>query len=549
MSLISLNSINQYLVSGSLGGEDNPIGATVNLLALLKVEVTQTQVRDALSDNPNCPSLLSISESLKKWRVNAEAYKVTADKLPVLPVPFIAHLKTNSGTFVTVKKTGAESVTYLKSNGTEVRETVAAFLNQWSGTVLLAEAGSESGQDNYKMERRKELLLALRVPFLLLMLTIISVLAFTRPHSDNFDGVLYAGLWISSITGLIITVLLLQYEYSNSASYLNKLCSLTKKTSCSAVLNSRASGVPGLSWSEIGFFYFTGAFLYLMLGNQSVTELYPLIALNILAVPYILFSIYYQAFVVKQWCSLCLAVQFVLFSAFLLIVLTHHVGQSLFYGWNAVPYNHFLFAYLVPVPLWLIFKQYLNTAKGSKEVEHECKRFKNNPEVFNSLLDRQISLKVNPVGLGILLGRPDAPNTLIKVCNPYCGPCARSFPDLEELLSQNPQWKAQVIFAVGTDKNDYRVLPVTLFLEMNEHHRNSIDMVTALGDWYKAKNKNYEAYAEKYPVSVDFEHQKLMLIAMDNWCHEENIQFSPTYFVNGKRLPQSYSLGDLKNIF
>ncbi|QQD11609.1 hypothetical protein [Sphingobacterium sp. UDSM-2020] len=59
-----------------------------------------------------------------------------------------------------------------------------------------------------------------------------------------------------------------------------------------------------------------------------------------------------------------------------------------------------------------------------------------NTSIFNSLLQN-----INPVtiaidDLGILIGDEHASIEIIKVCNPFCGPCAKAHPDLEEIVKK-----------------------------------------------------------------------------------------------------------------
>jgi len=45
----------------------------------------------------------------------------------------------------------------------------------------------------------------------------------------------------------------------------------------------------------------------------------------------------------------------------------------------------------------------------------------------NSVLDPE-----NNVGL--IIGNEDAQNEIIKVCNPYCEPCSKAHPILDEII-------------------------------------------------------------------------------------------------------------------
>ena len=64
-------------------------------------------------------------------------------------------------------------------------------------------------------------------------------------------------------------------------------------------------------------------------------------------------------------------------------------------------------------------------------------RIKYNPQIFEALLLKQKKIEQCTESLGITLGDVSAKNTLIKVCNPYCGPCAKAHPEIEKLLEEN----------------------------------------------------------------------------------------------------------------
>src|SRR5690348_13907707 len=293
--------------------------ATTSLLQLLKVKVTSATIEDTLQSHPNYPSLLSIMDGLRNWGVETLSIKTTADKLSNLPLPFIAHLKIKGGWFITVKDVDEDGFTYIDGTGGEKRLCREEFLRSWEGVVLLAEAGEGSGQANYKQVKRKERWQKAFVPavfLLLFVMGIFSMISFASSH-DQANSSYYNALLLLSFAGMLVTGALLWYEYDRNNPLLKQVCSMGKKTNCNAVLNSKAAKLPGnLTWSDIGFFYFTGSYLYLLLAGGTASLL-SLSILNLLALPYIFFSVYYQARVAKQWCILCITVQGLLLLEFL----------------------------------------------------------------------------------------------------------------------------------------------------------------------------------------------------------------------------------------
>ena len=56
----------------------NATGVTVNLLRSLGIPVTARTAVEAVEHHPDYPSLLSISDSLRKWKMLAEIIRNTA---------------------------------------------------------------------------------------------------------------------------------------------------------------------------------------------------------------------------------------------------------------------------------------------------------------------------------------------------------------------------------------------------------------------------------------------------------------------------------------
>jgi len=153
-----------------------PVSVTIALLKTLRVKVTRTTVNETLQNHPDYPSLLSISDSLKKWHIDNVALEVQPKQLPEFQLPFIAVL--DKGSFVLVTKIN-ERVTYQTgiANRTSVILEKEEFLERWNGIVLKAEAVAQSGEKNYKQVRKKELLNIAKTPFLLLIPVLVSLFA------------------------------------------------------------------------------------------------------------------------------------------------------------------------------------------------------------------------------------------------------------------------------------------------------------------------------------------------------------------------------------
>ncbi|MBX2887900.1 MAG: thioredoxin domain-containing protein [Ferruginibacter sp.] len=147
--------------------------------------------------------------------------------------------------------------------------------------------------------------------------------------------------------------------------------------------------------------------------------------------------------------------------------------------------------------------------------------------------------------MGINIGNPVATNTIIKVCNPYCKPCAMAHLKIEQLLEQNKNVKAKIIFSTPNDETYPAIYPVRHLLAIAEDNNKS-EIKQALDDWYLSETKDYRQFAKKYPKNGELLKQGYKMEMMEKWCNETGITFTPTIFINGQQLPDAYSIEDLQ---
>lgn len=524
----------------NIASQQNSIAVTQQLLQSLSINFTKHKVEDSLLQNPDYPSIAAVHDVLQEYKVDNMVLQVDKEKLKEIPVPFIAHLRGKINGFITVTKVSDNSIYYTAAQSFSRIKTMSRldFEKDWSGVSLLAEKTEQSGEKDFETNLKKERVLQWRMPFLI-SATVLLLVLFISSVVDFTVG--FALLTLLKLAGVIITGLLLWYEIDKTNPFLQKVCSGSKATNCNAILQSKAAKLFGvLSWSEIGFFYFAGGLLAVTLTKEGPAQL--LAWLNLLALPYTLFSIYYQWRIAKQWCPLCLAVQALLLTEAVLFLNTG-MHQSLPTAFTA--YSIFTACFLAPVILWFFLKPYLLKAKEGMEYKNRFFRMKKDPRIFEALLAKQKKVTVSAEGLGIILGNPNAANTIIKVCNPYCGPCSKAHPEIHELLHANDDLKVQILFTATAEESDPGSKPVKHMLAIAEK-QNSELTEKALDDWYLPEDKYYEVFAAKYPMNGELKKQDQKIKEMNEWCDEMKILVTPTFFLNGYQLPESYTVNDIK---
>lgn len=534
-------------------------GVAVGLARSLLLKIAPGTLSERLQTHPDYPSLFSLSETFERFKIENAAYVVTEADLPGLPVPFVAYLNNlpSGNDFVLVKKVTPTAITLSLDGKKAQRFTREKFMKHWQKIVWLIEPSAESGDKNYAAALKKEnkqtrsrrmVQWAGTGTALLLMAQLLAgVSASMIP--------LAVALLLGTLLGLIVTLALLAMEIGHSNNLVKNICSASPRFNCDAVLHSRGSRIAGISWAELGAIYFAGLFILLLLTPLSFAAKVPLAALaTITALPYIPFSLYYQYKVVRQWCPLCLLTLSVLvinavsLGIFYLKNGLHHWSDPIAALSPAVLLSSAAICILLPATIWFLVKPLLQKSRSTNDYKYAYQRLLYNPEYFAFLLQSSASAPDGWQHLGITIGNPNAETTIIKVCNPYCGPCAKAHPVLEEIIKHNHQINLKIIFTATPNENDPAALPVKHFLAIAEKNEPGLTEA-ALDTWYGAKEKDYAAFAKQFPADGSLDRQGEKLEAMAAWCKEAGIQFTPTLFINGKQLPENYRIEELRNIF
>lgn len=535
--------------------------AVIHFCRYLGLKITSGSIIQNLQEHPDYPSLVSVGDVLNDFGVASVCLKAPISKLENLPMPFLAHLDNKSfphSLFVPVygKNEGGYKLYNPQTKLVEYWDT-DSFSKSYLNVVLIPELSDNSGEKNYdilhKYERRKLIksyLIYLILPILATIICVINLLV--NPIGIHIYPIFFTLL---SVVGSIVCLLIVSYDIDKNIFAAKKVCQINTKTSCLSVLSSKGAKILGESWGNIGFVYFTAiSFMLLVTGiaNPSVLKIIGLFTLC--ALPFTLYSIYYQAKIIKQWCPLCLFIQGILLLQFI-------VAYSGNLYAHIIPHNEFIF-YLSTIIIcfiliYLSVHESVNMLKENKQIKAnnlELKRLKNNPVFFKNILENQDFTQNIPSDLGINIGELDAPFKIVKVCNPFCDHCAKAHSVIDELIDRNENLSLQIIFTSTDNNNDIRKAPVAHLLAIASSSKGIEVIKPALNDWYGASSKDYNRFSSKYPLKDVLECQDEGIRKMDDWCKTEKITFTPKFYIslntnNEKRLyhfPEIYTIAELK---
>lgn len=290
-----------------------------DFLTSLKVPFTQAYTKQRFEAMP-FKTLFGVTNLLKDYGVETAGYSISDKKqLAEVPAPFIAGTR---GGMVIVTSHTAGSVTYL-TQGVQETMPLQDFLTAWNGMVLCARVLLHAKEPDYGAHRRMELLQGSKKVLMWVLTGLLIAYLYV------FNGLWrYWSVWaLTAIDffGLWITYLLVQKSLSIKNSVADKVCGVIQEGGCDKILKTNASSFFGLfSWSEVGFTYFGISLLAMLISPHTI---HWLAVINICCLPYTVWSVTYQKFVAKHWCTLCLCVQLSLWLQFVCYLLGGWTGH------------------------------------------------------------------------------------------------------------------------------------------------------------------------------------------------------------------------------
>ncbi|RNL80806.1 hypothetical protein ED312_18855 [Sinomicrobium pectinilyticum] len=495
-------------------------------------EITYDEFTRQLTSHPDYPSLYAISDSLQHWQIENVVVRVPKEELHQLPENFIAVTgEDGNHNIVYIRKAGDNIRMYEEKDKKEIR--VGEFLKLWSGIVLAVEPNEVKGNR-----------FRLSLSGLSRVFVFVAVFAVVlRLITANYTLAVILFLLVS-ITGVFISVFAIRETLGFFSGTVHKICNAGSSTSCGEVLSSRAAKVFGpVTLSDLCFIYFTSVILTTLAVPDGYASVWTfLIVLG--GVLFSLYSIYYQAVVIKKWCMLCLGINLVLYIQLGVLLLSSDYTLD-------VAFLSFLVLMLALTALgWLWSKEKLVKLRKLENVEVEFLKFKRNRKVFQAVLEG--GDKVDEVSLESLevlkLGKENTGEIVYGVLSPSCIHCKSTFLNYLDLIRESPDGlECAVLFNVNpeNDQNPYLEICYRV-LEMYERKERG-EALMALKEWYTS-GFDLKAWQDKYGKvnGEDIDKYKQQIYRHYHWCKENKINYTPATVFKGHIYPAAFAINDLK---
>jgi len=486
-----------------------------------------------MQSHPDYPFLLSITDTFTFFKIDNGAFKLEFSEIKLLPNDFITLLKEGNSKpqLVYIKK---KEKKYQIIKGNEVFEIDEIILKEkWLGIVLLVEK-SESKEAVVINNEDK-----ISTFFLLLFSVMLIIVLFFL--SKDVSSLLYL---IFPALGLIFSIVALKDLFGVKSKILNQLCNITVSTSCESVISSKRWNVFKIvNFSDLSIIFFAFQFYGFLVFNLtgSVKEYFYLQKIiHFAIIPVIFISFYYQKFIEKKWCPICLVISGIILSEmFYLFLIKSDIHN---FSINAVLVFGFTFMHIVFV--WIFLKKLLTKQKELKEFYIKSRRFQRNYKLFkNSLLSTE-KININPINF-INLGDPNSRIKISLITSPFCSYCKDVHKIIDSILeTHEKKIQVKLIFKTNFELDSEEVKMFFRNLLSIYISKGEEAFKTKLADFFEYNKIDERNLLQKKQLNI--EKLDVFYSNMNIWCLKNDINFTPNIFINGYQYPSFYEIEDLK---
>ncbi|GGG12577.1 hypothetical protein GCM10011344_11590 [Dokdonia pacifica] len=479
-----------------------------------------------IQSHPDYPTLLSISDTLAFFNIDNGAIPFEASKIELLPDQFMGIMReaNDEPQLYYIQKKDDKYITIKDKTPFEIDyETLES---RWYNLIFLVE---KPDIENTTVIKKDKTVMILSF----LCIALFSLFYFTS--NSTISKLLFI---LFPCVGILFSVAALKELFGTKSTLINKFCNITASTNCTSVVSSNKwKFFNSINFSDLSILFFSsqifGLITFFLLGNFLEYFAIQKIVL-ITSIPVIVLSLYYQKFIEKKWCPICLTIASIVLLEIIYLFLLVDVGITI------SSKSLFIYAYilLVTIILWMVLKKMLSKQKKLKEFQIKTNRLLRNYSVFKNTL--VITPKVTiPQNIGMILGNPKSNTHITIITNPFCGHCKEVHEIVNTILDKyRDQIQVKILFKTALEldneetKRFFRIL-MTLYLENGEKV-----FTNALHDFFKSKD--VKAWNQVYQIDTNNKAVDDIYDSMNHWCLENQINYTPEIYINGFKYPSEY---------
>jgi len=494
-------------------------------LGKLKVKHSRFFVDENYQNAPDSNNMLGIQRILSRYGIKTIGVHFRNKEEACLTFPCILH---GESSFLVGIDLDDDNIKYYDGERYIIEET-SLFKERWTGDALFVTDKENAKEPSYSKNKVIDFYNVFGYYFFFVMIFALGI------GSIIHNGIIIpqAINMLLDLSGFFVCFLLFQKQQHSQNAIAERVCSMFQKGGCDSVLDSTDSKIFGIvSWTEVGLAYFSSRVLFCSLSENSLVVLQ---LVGWIAMVYGIWSIWYQLYKIKRWCTLCCLTQ--------IIVWTSGIYNSFFIIQQSIPIKDIV-TYLIFGLFTLGIVQNLFRLCSIYELYTKTKKeflnLKLNEKILEVALSESNYIDVRKEDSSIVYGNPDAHITLTVLTNPLCRPCERMHKKLTQLVTNNSDVNIQYIYSsFNKGVEDFSLFCIAVYQQMPYN-----EAVKILDKWYQYGKYKREQFIKDIGVNIknpDVLKEYAKHIA---WKNRTGIESTPTVIYKGHIIPNYYDPKD-----
>ena len=510
------------------------------IVSLYGIPVSCKTIEQTILTHPDYPSMQCLADALIQWKIKYVILKSTLDEFRALGVPAIVHLKKEE--FVWLTQITDSKVHYWSAVSGNSSINIADFEQEWSRVILIIEDLEGAGEPDYRQKHKKEVFEKLFNYAIICAIVLLSgILLFFAWRAD-----LSVPLWgkISLLTingiGLYISYVLVRHEKYQFNRITDKFCIKGNHIDCNKVTTSQFSRLFGVvSWAELGMAYFISVLFWIIIAPANNLWVFALWWLMIGSLPFTLWSLITQGFIIRKWCLFCCTVVVLLWiNTFVMYLIIPH---TLVLDIQSITILLLLFTFCLAATI------YWYKTEGWKEklytVQRQITKIKYDIKVLHSQ-SSIVADNTDVTGFTWNVTNEIQPEIALYI-SIYCPHCGKALKEFYRLKNLYPDLGYRLIFAVDPNMDEASKTVVRYFIEAYQQYDGD-QFFEVMNTWYDMPERNIGILQKTFPVNPGDNEQVISMLEIFN--QQAQINYAPALLVNGKLLSDMYNYKDLISI-
>jgi uncharacterized membrane protein len=500
---------------------------SLHWLASIGIKLNENYAKEAINTHPDYPAMTALTDFLEAGGMAYDAVQADSSYIHEFNYPLLAH----------IKQPGNEYLHLI--NDASVWDKEKNITENWSGIALYAAKNATwHNEENDASEKIAQKNKYIAAAFIIggLALFMCSIFIYTNA-AINIFGLL-------SLVGLVISVAALGTELGYQSKIVKQVCGTVGNGGCEKVLSSKfAKGFADITPADASVLYFAAQFILYLVGCFYKPILGGIITIAFAGIAVAAWSVYTQAIKLKEWCALCLCIVAVLLGQIVLAFTQFDTANFTIYK----PYLFFTVAIVLLTIAYLPIKQLIKANSKNKQELASFKKWKTDASLFISQWEKESCCDNAIWENDLLIGYENAPIRITVACNPYCGPCASAHKKLDEIIDKYPTKISVQIRLLCSPENgqDKTTIATKAILQQAQVVKNNSLLQDILADWFEWMD--YEKWDLKWRTNNDMDVNKIMR-KHEAWNNDTGITHTPTFFINGRKLPGRYDIKDIEKM-